>query len=67
MILADSSAIQRIALDRPTLGSLERTAATIGAAAVRQELGYDGAGAGVAVIDSGITSWHDHLVSAFIP
>jgi serine protease AprX len=67
LILADSSAIQRIALDRPTLGSLERTAATIGAAAVRQYLGYDGAGVGVAVIDSGITSWHDDLTDAGIP
>ena len=28
---------------------------------MQQLLGYDGAGVGVAVIDSGITSWHDDL------
>src|SRR6185312_1941903 len=30
-------------------------------AAVRQDLGYDGAGVGVALIDSGIASWHEDL------
>jgi len=40
---------------------MERTGRTIGATAVRQELGYDGSGVGVAVIDSGITPWHDDL------
>src|SRR5207245_4738534 len=33
----------------------------IGATAVRNELGVDGTGVGVAVIDSGITPWHDDL------
>src|SRR6185295_14916133 len=38
--------------------------ATTGATAVRQELGLDGSGIGVAVIDSGITAWHDDLSDA---
>ena len=42
---------------------MERTAATIGATAVRESLGYDGSGVGVAIIDSGVTSWHDDLAS----
>lgn len=59
--LSNSPLIRRVALDRLTLGSLDRTAATVGAPAVRQAFGYDGTGIGVAVIDSGITSWHDDL------
>jgi serine protease AprX len=59
--LALSPYVARISLDRRASGSMERTAATIGAADVRQQLGYDGAGIGVAVIDSGITPWHDDL------
>ena len=43
---------------------MERTAATIGAVAVRQQHGYDGAGIGVAVIDSGMASWHEDLGGA---
>ena len=60
-VLTASPLVRRIALDRSTAGSLDRTAATVGAAAVRQELGYDGSGIGVAVIDSGITPWHHDL------
>ena len=35
--------------------------ATIGSTAIRQYTGYDGYGVGVAVIDSGVTPWHDDL------
>ncbi len=40
---------------------MNRTAVSVGARAVQQQWGYDGAGVGVAVIDSGITAWHDDL------
>ena len=40
---------------------MDRTAETVGAVSARQEFGLDGAGIGVAVIDSGITAWHDDL------
>jgi serine protease AprX len=59
--LINNPAISHIALDRVVVGTLERTGATIGATAVREEFGYDGSGVGIAVIDSGITSWHDDL------
>ena len=65
--LAGSALVQRLALDRKTLGLMERTGPTIGATAVRQTLGYDGTGIGVAVIDSGITAWHDDLTDAAAP
>ena len=40
---------------------MDQTAETVGAVAARQEFDVDGAGVGVAVIDSGITAWHDDL------
>ena len=61
--LTASALVRRIALDRSIRGTMNRTSATIRADAVRQELGYDGTGVGVAVIDSGVTSWHDDLTS----
>ena len=42
-------------------GHMNRVAVAVGARAVQQQYGYDGAGVGVAVIDSGITAWHDDL------
>ena len=54
-------------MDRLILAMAERTNATIGAAAVRQTFGYDGTGVGVAVIDSGVTAWHDDLWSGRRP
>ena len=44
-----------------------RTSVTVGAAAVRSALGYTGRGVGIAVIDSGIASWHDDLTSGNDP
>jgi serine protease AprX len=59
--LADHPAIQSIHYDRPTAGEMNRAAVTIGARHAMLQYGYTGAGVGVAVIDSGITSWHDDL------
>jgi serine protease AprX len=60
--LAGNLLVGHISLDRPVVGSMERTGATVGASAVRQELGYDGAGVGVAIIDSGSSVSADDLV-----
>ena len=51
----------RVNYDRPTSGFNYRTSVTVGAATVRATYGYDGVGIGVAVIDSGVASWHDDL------
>jgi serine protease AprX len=61
--LAALPGVAGISLDRGVQGTLERTGATIGATWVRESLGYDGSGVGIAVIDSGVTSWHDDLGS----
>src|SRR5262245_25311431 len=50
--LADNPRVARISLDRLALGSMERTGITVGATAVRQNLGLDGSGVGVAIVDS---------------
>jgi serine protease AprX len=57
--LADDAKVKRIHHDREAVGDLARTTATIGALTARMSFGYTGAGVGVAVIDSGITAWHD--------
>src|SRR5207237_10858922 len=51
----------RISYNRPVRMHNYRTSVTVGAQAVRQSLGYTGAGVSVAVIDSGVASWHDDL------
>ena len=58
--LASHPRVKYLSPDRVVLGVMERTGATVGATAARQEFGYDGAGVGVAVIDSG-AAWHDDL------
>ena len=59
--LADDPAVESIHEDRPTRGELNRVAVSVGARSVQNQMGIKGAGVGVAVIDSGITSWHDDL------
>jgi serine protease AprX len=59
--LASNPAVKSISADRLISGSMERTGATVGATAVREQLGYDGKGIGIAVIDSGVSAWHDDL------
>ena len=59
--LSASPWVARISFDRQVAGVADRTGATVGARQVRQELGLDGTGVGIAVIDSGVTSWHDDL------
>jgi serine protease AprX len=51
----------RIHDDRPIFSHNYRTSVTVGARAVQDLLGYTGAGVGIAVIDSGVTNWHDDL------
>lgn len=53
--------IFRLHYDRPVAAHNFRMSVTVGATAVRNTLGYTGAGVGVAIIDSGITNWHNDL------
>jgi subtilisin family serine protease len=53
----------RIHYDRPSGKLNYRTSLTIGSRVVQQTLGLTGAGIGVAIIDSGIASWHDDLTN----
>jgi serine protease AprX len=62
--LASSSRVAQISEDRVISGAMERTAATVGATVVRRDLGYDGTGVGVALIDSGAAVAHDDLMGA---
>src|SRR4051812_31829132 len=59
--LASSGLVGHVSLDRTIAGSVERTGATVGARVAREELGVDGSGVGIAIIDSGVTAWHDDL------
>jgi serine protease AprX len=61
-LIAGNPLVVRASMDRVIAGSMERTGATIGATAVRQSLGFDGSGVGVAVIDSGVAPSHDDLI-----
>jgi subtilisin family serine protease len=60
-VLAAQPGVTGVSLDRRIDGMLERTGGTIGSNWVRDTLGFDGTGVGIAVIDSGVTSWHDDL------
>ena len=61
--LAARPDVLSVALDRRVQGTMERTAAAVGATDVREALGFDGSGIGVAIIDSGVANWHDDLGS----
>lgn len=47
--------------NRPLHAQTYRTSETVGAHAVQSRYGLTGAGIGVAVIDAGVTDWHDDL------
>jgi serine protease AprX len=66
-VIASNPLVRRMALDRLTTGGMDRTSATVGATAAREQYGYQGDGIGVAVIDSGISAWHDDLTRAGVP
>jgi serine protease AprX len=59
--LTKNPCVTAIHSDRGTSGEMNYAATVEGARAVQAAYGYDGAGVGVAIIDSGITSWHDDL------
>jgi serine protease AprX len=59
--LANHPDIFRIHYDRPARLENYRTSVTVGAPIARSTFGVSGAGVGVAVIDSGIATWHDDL------
>jgi serine protease AprX len=59
--LAVSQEVFDVHFNRPVHKHNYRTSLTVGALAVQQAFGLTGAGIGVAVIDSGITAWHDDL------
>jgi serine protease AprX len=63
-VLAQSPMVLHVAADRLIVGANERTGPTVGATTVRQTLGLDGSGVGIAVVDSGITGWHDDLTDS---
>jgi serine protease AprX len=61
--MAQHPSVFRVHEDRPIQSHNYRTSITVGARTVQESLGYTGAGVGVVVIDSGITSWHDDLTN----
>ncbi len=62
--LAAHPNVFRVHDDRPIFSHNYRTSVTVGARAVQDLLGYTGAGIGLAVIDSGVTTWHDDLTNS---
>ncbi len=53
--------VERVMVDRPAFATMERTGQAIGATLARSQYGVTGRGIGVAIIDSGITNYHDDL------
>jgi serine protease AprX len=61
--LAAHPDVFRVHYDRPLASHNYRTSVTVGARQVLTDYGYTGQGIGVAVIDSGIATWHDDLMN----
>jgi serine protease AprX len=59
--LAADPRVARVTIDRPAFAAMFRTGSATGATMARQQFDVCGRGVGVAIIDSGITSWHDDL------
>jgi len=55
---------KRLHFDRPIGAHNYRTSVTVGARVVQDMLGFTGQGVGVAIIDSGIATWHDDLTNS---
>ena len=62
-LVAQSVDVADAHFDRPIWAADYLSTRSTGADVVWQSLGYTGAGIGVAVIDSGITAWHDDLTN----
>jgi subtilisin family serine protease len=54
----------KVTYDRPIAAENYRTSVTTGALAARLDFGLSGQGVGIALIDSGITSWSNDLMGA---
>jgi serine protease AprX len=60
--LANHPGVERVTWDRPVFGlPIVESAVRKAARSAAEALGYSGDGIGVAVVDSGITPWHDDL------
>jgi serine protease AprX len=59
--MASDPRVERVMIDRPAFATMERTGQAIGATLARSQYSLSGRGVGVAIIDSGITSYHDDL------
>src|SRR5689334_18038240 len=57
-LLANDPNVAYISLDRPVKGMMDYTAVTVGADIARS-YGFDGAGVGVAIVDSGVAPHQD--------
>jgi len=61
--LAKHADVFRVHYDRPIKSHNYRTSITVGARVVQDFMGLTGAGVGIAIIDSGISAWHDDLTN----
>src|SRR5213075_1711248 len=60
-LVAQHPDVQSAHFDRPIWAADYLSTRSVAADAVWNSLGYTGKGVGVAVVDSGITDWHDDL------